>query len=75
MKFLLVFLLVLVVAWRWRAWREAVLRNKPRQDPPIPTAANMVTCKHCGLHIPEKDALIGKLGNYCSAEHRHQVEN
>ena len=31
----------------------------------------MVSCAHCGLHLPQSDALEGEGGrHYCSAEHR-----
>jgi uncharacterized protein len=31
----------------------------------------MVSCAHCGLHLPQPDALEGEGGrHYCSAEHR-----
>jgi uncharacterized protein len=29
----------------------------------------MVRCRHCGMHIPGNEAISGKLGSYCSAEH------
>jgi uncharacterized protein len=40
-----------------------------RRRPPAPQA--MVSCAHCGLHLPQPDAVEGEGGRYyCSAEHR-----
>jgi uncharacterized protein len=40
-----------------------------RRRPPGPQP--MVSCAHCGLHLPQPDALEGEGGrHYCSAEHR-----
>lgn len=74
MRFLLGFLVVLVIAWRWRAWRESkqlMKRNTP-SDPAV--ASDMLSCKQCGLHIPANEAIAGKLGSYCSTDHRRQME-
>jgi uncharacterized protein len=69
MKYL-VLLGVIVLAW--------VLffkgRRKPppveRRDAPPPLAA-MVACTHCGLHLPQADALFDAAGRpYCGEAHR-----
>jgi len=74
-RFLLVFLVVLVVAWRWRSWREAQQRDKnaaaARATPPT---TEMVLCRHCGVHIPVNEAVVGLKGNYCSTAHRLAME-
>lgn len=39
------------------------------RKPPGPKA--MVSCEHCGLHLPLSDAVEGDRGrHYCSSEHR-----
>lgn len=36
-----------------------------------PTAQAMVACAHCGLNLPQPEAVEGEGGrHYCSAEHR-----
>jgi uncharacterized protein len=30
----------------------------------------MVSCTHCGVHLPHGDAVTGVRGPYCSAAHR-----
>jgi uncharacterized protein len=67
---LLVFLLVLVVAWRWRAWRETRQRDRNAAARATPTTTEMVLCRHCGVHIPVNEAVVGLKGNYCSTAHR-----
>lgn len=74
MRFLLVFLVVLVLAWRWRTWREAARREMPRNDNAAPSTTDTVACHHCGVHIPAQDAVIGALGAYCSGAHRLSME-
>jgi uncharacterized protein len=71
---LLVFLVVLVLAWRWRNWREnrrneEIPRSKPDAHP-----TNVVACLDCGLHVPARDAVSGTFGAYCCADHRANRE-
>ncbi len=72
MRFLLVFLVVLLLAWRWRAWREA--KQRDRQASAKPRTTEMVICLQCGVHIPVQEAVIGAKGSYCSAAHRLAME-
>lgn len=73
MRFLLVFLVVLILAWRWRTWREATQRQRqvPSQSQ---KTTEMVTCHQCGVHIPVQEAVVGIRGSYCSAAHRLSME-
>ena len=80
MKFVLVMLVVLVAAWLWRRNRAEEARDEPpaRQTPsPKPEArppATMVSCAHCGLHLPAQEAVTGTRGAYCSQDHLRQHE-
>lgn len=74
MKFLLVFLVVLVIAWRWRTWREAGQLPEKRKNGVVPYATTMVACRQCGLHLPASDAVVGTQGSYCSVAHRLSME-
>jgi uncharacterized protein len=75
-KYLLVLLVILVVAWRWRTSRSATFSDKAQKAnradqaranaTPIP----MLQCAHCGTHLPEQDAVAGRKGHYCSVQHR-----
>lgn len=74
MKFLLIFLAVLLLAWRWRTWRAAQAPLTPRKNPAPQTPQTMLQCHQCGVHLPANDAVIGTRGAYCSVAHRQQME-
>ncbi len=78
MKYLLVLVVVFVGVWMWRNNRIAATQDKQQQKT---RAANrqdnqqiMVSCAHCGLHLPQTEALPGPDGTreqwFCSSEHR-----
>jgi uncharacterized protein len=58
------------VAWQWL--RRSSMRDTARdsQRPAVPQA--MVSCAHCGLHLPRQDALPAGERYYCSDEHRQR---
>lgn len=70
----LVIVLILVLLFYSPVLRT--LRGKPQNKAPGPThpptkAEEMVQCAHCGVHLPDGDALRDDLGRvYCSAAHR-----
>ncbi|PJI96236.1 uncharacterized protein CLU85_0977 [Acidovorax sp. 69] len=71
MKYL-VLLVVLVVAigiWRSRRDRDD---DAPKSSAPSPRALpqDMLACAHCGMHIPQAEAMMLGDHAYCSAEHR-----
>lgn len=78
MRYLLVFVAVLLLVWRWRTARAATLRERDQSAqnrPPIKsTARTMVACAQCGVHIPTDDACKGARGDYCSTAHRQLAE-
>lgn len=76
MKYLLVLAVVMVAFYVWRNNRVAD-RSKSR-PPPTPAGSRlpvvMVACQHCGTHLPQADTVQGRLGPYCSADHRQLKE-
>ena len=36
---------------------------------------NMVRCAHCGVHLPENDAIASGKAVYCTAAHRDLAES
>ena len=74
MKFLLLLALVLIVAWLWRSSRRKATSARDEEAPPQTGQQEMVRCAHCGVHLPHGEALVGRIGRYCSAEHRQAAE-
>ncbi|MFT6591503.1 MAG: hypothetical protein ACI9I0_002848 [Rhodoferax sp.] len=72
-KFLLIMLVVMVGIWLWRSGRP-VVPPSPKQ-PAQPLALEMVRCSVCAVHLPVVDAVKGKKGVYCSADHLHRAES
>ena len=76
MKYL-IWLLILGGFWWW--WRHQQ-RTRVKRPPPPPQSAQaqapqeMGNCAACGLHLPRQDAVSGRLGVYCSEEHRARHE-
>lgn len=69
MKYLLVMAVVLAGVWLWRSRRAATRPpERPMRRPPAQPGL-MVTCRHCGLHLPASDAISDAQGHYCSVEH------
>jgi uncharacterized protein len=74
MKLLLVLLAVGVLFWLLRG--SLARRMPPRAskhdapDAPQP----MLTCAHCGMHLPRDEALPGRGGVFCDAAHRAAFE-
>jgi uncharacterized protein len=69
---LLLFLLVLIVVWRWRTARAKQQTARPPRRPSPQQA--MVECAHCGVHVPVTMALRGSQGMYCCAAHLQSKE-
>ncbi|RGE45949.1 hypothetical protein DZC30_06655 [Comamonas testosteroni] len=75
MKYLLVLLVVVIAIGIWRSKRRVSGASSAAQSATRTTALNkpqaMVECVHCGLHLPQKDAVADAQGRFfCSTEHR-----
>lgn len=82
MKFFLLLGLFLLVVWLVRGGRRS---RPPRADPP-PTAdeapaardlgrEEIVACVHCGVHLPQSEAVAAPAGWFCGQAHRIAHEN
>ncbi|WP_456379458.1 PP0621 family protein [Thiolapillus sp.] len=63
MKTIFLLIAVLLIWWVLRTLRrERTATVKPK-------IKNMLSCRHCGLHIPEDEAVRCNNRIYCSKEH------
>lgn len=68
-KFLL---LILVVFAAWLLVKR--LRGKDAAaGAPDPAPEQMVNCSHCGLYLPQKEAIADGDKFFCCAEHRRRA--
>lgn len=70
MKYVLIFLIIMVVLFQWRNRRTEKVTQVQRKSAPANGPVAMVECAQCGLHLPASDAIAGKRGVYCSAAHK-----
>lgn len=69
MKYLLLFALLGVIWWVWKKRNTHLPPGNPAPRDPAPE--KMVTCAHCGVHLPESDALLEGGRAYCNVAHRN----
>jgi uncharacterized protein len=70
---------VIVIGVGWAGW--ALVRNWQRKldarevTPPAQPAEpeQIVSCGHCGVHLPASEAIEGPGGPFCCTEHRDAV--
>lgn len=78
MKALIILLAILAGIWLWRSGRQKSLGSReqqpPRSAPSSGEPASMVVCAVCGVHVPQSEAVAGRLVSYCSQAHRQQAE-
>ncbi len=75
MKFLLLLIAVFVLLWLLRGLLQRARRPPPAPKPPGAEAPQpMLSCAHCGLHLPRDEALPGRGGVFCDAAHRAAFE-
>ena len=65
-KVLLLILAALAVWWLAKGFR----RKGAAQDAPEAAPEQMVNCSHCGLYLPQSEAIAEGGKFFCSAEHR-----
>ena len=74
MRLLLVLAVVLFGIWLWRSNREAKAGLKEEKPKHAPPPLDMVGCTLCSVHIAVVDAVQGRNGPYCCADHRQRAE-
>ncbi len=81
MKYLVLLLVVVGGIWWIRQQRPASMQAnnaetnaKPNGPATALPPQTMLPCQHCATHVPESDAVRGRLGPYCSSAHRQLAE-
>lgn len=73
-RFILLLAAVALVWWWLSSRRKSVRSEDPAKKAPVDPAGarQMVSCAHCGVHLPQADALSDAAAGvwYCSEEHR-----
>jgi uncharacterized protein len=74
MKFVLLVLAVMALLWLLRSSRRGP--RPPRAETPAAPVElqTMVSCAHCGVHLPRNEALPGRGGVFCGDAHRTAFE-
>ncbi|MDR2240250.1 MAG: hypothetical protein LBE33_07405 [Zoogloeaceae bacterium] len=67
-KLILLLFLGLLAYLALKGFRRAAPRSGKERQPRSPE--RMVACAHCGVHLPESEAIEGEDGQFCSEEHR-----
>lgn len=77
MKYLLVLAVVALAYTLWKHNRQSEMQagKQAPQRPKPNTPATMVACKHCGVMLPESEAVKGQTGVYCGEAHRKSAES
>lgn len=73
MKYVLLLVVVLVVLWLMfgRSRRQDDVAQRKAKPPRVGAPASMLACAHCGVHLPQPDALFDAAGRpYCGEPHR-----
>ncbi len=71
-RFLILVAIIVGVAW-WvlgRAARASARGNMPAGGRKPGPVQDVVSCAHCGVHLPRGDALADGERLYCSEDHR-----
>lgn len=75
MKYLLMLVAVFALLWLLRGGvRRRMRPPSDRQASTDDVPKSMLTCAHCGVHMPRDEALPGRGGVFCDAAHRTAFE-
>jgi uncharacterized protein len=63
-------ILIAILIWlAIRLVRSAIIRYRGLTERRRPAVPRMLPCAHCGLHVPEHEAIERDGNVYCSEEH------
>jgi uncharacterized protein len=66
-------IIILIGLWLVLTIIKRALAARRKSPPDKPAVAKMVACAHCGVHIPESEAVRDGDRYYCSEEHRRKT--
>jgi uncharacterized protein len=69
MKYLVLLVVLVVAIGIWRG-RRAPGAASSKPSSPLALPQDMLACAHCGVHVPQAEALMVGPQAYCCAEHR-----
>ncbi len=75
MKLILLVFVILLGVWLWRSSRPTLPRAGPSKTGTEAQPLDMVSCAFCSVHLPAAEAVQGKQGVYCSADHLARAEH
>lgn len=75
MKAILLVFVILLGVWLWRSSRPTLPRPKQPETGTEAQPLDMVSCAFCSVHLPAAEAIQGKQGVYCSADHLARAEH
>jgi uncharacterized protein len=76
MKYLIWLLVIVLAIWAFKRSRRVNSDATPAKPPTTPSSpANIAVCLHCGIHLPQDEAVTGEKGLYCSTEHRAAAQD
>jgi uncharacterized protein len=65
--------IILIGLWLVLILIKRALASRRKSPSDKPAVAKMVACAHCGVHIPESEAVHDGDSHYCSEEHRRKT--
>jgi uncharacterized protein len=73
MKYLVLLVVLIVAIGIWRKRRDAEEDlPRPAARKPLSLPQDMLACAHCGMHVPQSEALVQGPHAYCCGEHQRR---
>ncbi len=72
---LLRIIIILIGLWLILTIVKRALVSRQKSSTDKPSVAHMVVCTHCGVHVPESEAIRDGNKLYCSEKHRKAAQN
>ncbi len=72
---LLRLIIILFGLWLVLQIIKRALASHEKRPPRKPSIASMVACAHCGVHLPESEAIQKNGKHYCCEEHLKVSKN